>query len=291
VLTSWLVVWRQNTGRAKRDMDMEVVFQPGLEGLGERLLAGKRGKAGRNSETVWDAYMRKRKCVQLYKRSCPGQTRPTWDIELVTALKPDTRCLSGGDHGQLRTFVLQREAGSCQGQGSCGSLGVGGQRPRRGVTARPGRRARWPRPLLPAGRPRVRRPLVCLGAHNGLKRSMRHMRGHLHLDGSSVRQRALLSICVSHVPHATQNDGEAADGEHAVAAAAANGDKKADRAKSKKLEAARAATKEAAAEQERRKAELEMLMMPDAELRNAGELLVVLCSQAPSAFNVAHRCD
>ena len=42
---------------------MEVVFQPGLEGLGERLLAGKRGKAGRNSETVWDTYMRKRKCV------------------------------------------------------------------------------------------------------------------------------------------------------------------------------------------------------------------------------------
>jgi hypothetical protein len=41
---------------------MEVVFQPGLEGLGERLLAGKRGKAGRSSETVWDAYMRKRKC-------------------------------------------------------------------------------------------------------------------------------------------------------------------------------------------------------------------------------------
>ena len=47
-------------------MDMEIVFQPGLEGLGERLLAGKRGKAGRSSETVWDAYMRKRKCAQPF---------------------------------------------------------------------------------------------------------------------------------------------------------------------------------------------------------------------------------
>ena len=46
---------------------MEVVFQPGLEGLGERLLAGKRGKAARSSETVWDAYMRKRKCVPCHK--------------------------------------------------------------------------------------------------------------------------------------------------------------------------------------------------------------------------------
>ncbi len=82
----------------------------------------------------------------------------------------------------------------------------------------------------------------------------------------------LLLICLSHVSHATQNDGEAADGDQPAAAAAANGDQKADRAKSKKREAARAAAKEAAAEQERRKAELEMLMMPDAELRNAGKL-------------------
>ena len=64
LLTSWLLVRLQNTGRAQRDMDMEVVFQPGLDGLGERLLAGKRGKAALSSETVWDAYMRKRKCVQ-----------------------------------------------------------------------------------------------------------------------------------------------------------------------------------------------------------------------------------
>ena len=53
--------WPQDDARPRRDVDMEVVFQPGLQGLGERLLAGKRGKASRSSETVWDAYMRKRK--------------------------------------------------------------------------------------------------------------------------------------------------------------------------------------------------------------------------------------
>ena len=83
-----------------------------------------------------------------------------------------------------------------------------------------------------------------------------------------------------------QNDGEAADREHSAAAAAATGDQKADRAKSKKREAARAAAKEVVAEQERRKAELEMLMMPDAELRTAGELPVGSCLQPPSALEL-----
>lgn len=64
----------QDAGRAQRDVDMEVVFQPGLEGLGERLLAGKRSKAARSSETVWDAYMRRRKCVQIVSSQYPCST-------------------------------------------------------------------------------------------------------------------------------------------------------------------------------------------------------------------------
>jgi len=107
------------------------VFQPGLEGLGERLLAGKRGKAGRSSETVWDAYMRKRKCAQLFSMLWPGQTRSACAVVLDRALKPSTPSAAA-----LRTHLLlmvrqtlQREAGSCQGQGSGGSLGLGRQRP------------------------------------------------------------------------------------------------------------------------------------------------------------------
>ena len=103
---------------------------------------------------------------------------------------------------------------------------------------------------------------------------------------SDSEHRVWLFICVSDVSHAAQNDGEPADGEHAATAAAANGDQKADRAKSKKREAARAAAKEAATEHERRKAELEMLMMPDAELRSVGEVSVGSCFRLPSCLEV-----
>lgn len=44
-------------------MEMEVTFQPGLEGLGERLLAKRRDEAARKGETVWDAYMRRKRCA------------------------------------------------------------------------------------------------------------------------------------------------------------------------------------------------------------------------------------
>ena len=80
-----------------------------------------------------------------------------------------------------------------------------------------------------------------------------------------------------------QNEGEAADGDQVTARAAADSHAKADRAQSRKREAARAAAKEVAVEQQRRKAELEMLMMPDAELRSGGELA------AGSCFHTPHR--
>lgn len=44
---------------------MEVTFLPGLENLGERLLAKKRDEAARRGETVWDAYMRRKRWVAL----------------------------------------------------------------------------------------------------------------------------------------------------------------------------------------------------------------------------------
>ncbi len=43
------------------DMEMEVTFLPGLENLGERLLAKKREEEARKGETVWDAYMRRKR--------------------------------------------------------------------------------------------------------------------------------------------------------------------------------------------------------------------------------------
>lgn len=42
---------------------MEVTFLPGLENLGEHLLAKKRDEAARKGETVWDAYLRRKRCA------------------------------------------------------------------------------------------------------------------------------------------------------------------------------------------------------------------------------------
>lgn len=47
-----------------------MTFAPGLEGLGERLLARKRGAAERSAETVWQAYLRRKKCAP---RNPPSQ--------------------------------------------------------------------------------------------------------------------------------------------------------------------------------------------------------------------------
>ncbi|KAK9840918.1 hypothetical protein WJX81_000303 [Elliptochloris bilobata] len=54
---------RQAGGRpgGGRDVDMQVTFTPGLEGLGERLLAKKRDAAAQKAETVWQAYLRRKR--------------------------------------------------------------------------------------------------------------------------------------------------------------------------------------------------------------------------------------
>lgn len=49
---------------------MEVTFLPGLENLGERLLAKKRDQEARKGETVWDAYMRRKRCVCVCVLGC-----------------------------------------------------------------------------------------------------------------------------------------------------------------------------------------------------------------------------
>jgi hypothetical protein len=46
---------------ADRRMEMEVTFVPGLEGLGERLLAKKRDAKAKAGETGWDAYLRRKR--------------------------------------------------------------------------------------------------------------------------------------------------------------------------------------------------------------------------------------
>ena len=42
-------------------MELEVTFDPGLEGLADRLAAKKRDEATRKGETVWDSDLRRRK--------------------------------------------------------------------------------------------------------------------------------------------------------------------------------------------------------------------------------------
>ena len=42
----------------------QVTFTPGLEGLGERLLAKKRDAAAQKAETVWQAYLRRKRCAR-----------------------------------------------------------------------------------------------------------------------------------------------------------------------------------------------------------------------------------
>lgn len=51
--------------RAGRDMDMEVSFTPGLEGLGARLLAQQKQASLRKGDTVWEAYLRRQRSVSL----------------------------------------------------------------------------------------------------------------------------------------------------------------------------------------------------------------------------------
>ncbi|PRW59387.1 Pre-rRNA-processing esf1 [Chlorella sorokiniana] len=48
-------------GKSDKDMEMEVTFLPGLENLGQRLLAKKREEEARKGETVWEAYMRRKR--------------------------------------------------------------------------------------------------------------------------------------------------------------------------------------------------------------------------------------
>ena len=65
------MLWQEGNGGAGgsgrgsgKDMEMEVTFVPGLEGLGARLMAGKRDAAARKSESIWDALQRRRRsCI------------------------------------------------------------------------------------------------------------------------------------------------------------------------------------------------------------------------------------
>lgn len=41
-----------------------MTFTPGLDGLGERLLAKKRDAAAQKAETVWQAYLRRKRCAR-----------------------------------------------------------------------------------------------------------------------------------------------------------------------------------------------------------------------------------
>ena len=47
--------------RKEGNMDMEVTFIPGLKGLGARLLAQKQDASKRKGDTVWEAYLQRRK--------------------------------------------------------------------------------------------------------------------------------------------------------------------------------------------------------------------------------------
>jgi hypothetical protein len=53
----------ESIGALKRDknMEMEVTFVPGLENLGIRLLAKKQEERNKKGETVWDAYLRRKR--------------------------------------------------------------------------------------------------------------------------------------------------------------------------------------------------------------------------------------
>lgn len=44
---------------------MEVTFQPGLESLVQRVLERKRDSEARKGETVWEAYLRRKRCAPL----------------------------------------------------------------------------------------------------------------------------------------------------------------------------------------------------------------------------------
>ena len=62
-LTCYLIAAQADTTAKKsdRDMDMEVTFTAGLEGLGARLLAQRKEASQRKGDTVWEAYLRRQK--------------------------------------------------------------------------------------------------------------------------------------------------------------------------------------------------------------------------------------
>ena len=60
-MTRCLIQAKGKKMRAGKDMDMEVTFTPGLEGLGARLLAQRKEASQRKGDTVWEAYLRRQK--------------------------------------------------------------------------------------------------------------------------------------------------------------------------------------------------------------------------------------
>lgn len=44
-----------------REMEMQITFRPGLEGLGERLLEKKKKEAAQKTDSVWEKYERRRR--------------------------------------------------------------------------------------------------------------------------------------------------------------------------------------------------------------------------------------
>ena len=51
-------------------MELEVTFGSGLDALGQRLKAKREEAASQKSDTVWQAYLRRRKCAPLPRFCC-----------------------------------------------------------------------------------------------------------------------------------------------------------------------------------------------------------------------------
>jgi hypothetical protein len=95
-----------------QELEMEVTYTPGLEGLGKRLLAAKKDKAAREAESVWDAYLRrraeKRQDRKLLKVGCAVHV---WRYGCAAAchakaasMRAQARLYEGGMHRLVSTF-------------------------------------------------------------------------------------------------------------------------------------------------------------------------------------------
>ena len=110
---------------------MEVTFLPGLEGLGERLLSKKRDEQAKKGETVWEAYMRRKRWVGRVVLGCEAAVESRGGPSAGDAIVWDAGTLLHGlpalpalltSPANLSAALVQGEEGGGEAAGAAGGV-------------------------------------------------------------------------------------------------------------------------------------------------------------------------